>query len=142
MHGRRWRLTDLHSLLLQARDTIVPRWALGNMQASPRHRGAAETPTQMMNRRRSRDQEAEIARPGRPNVCIPTGLRSSHSSELRELDGVRRCKVCWQCLSSAVQDIITCTHAKCFATAQTEDARLGVELLVGEKRRCPLRIEF
>jgi hypothetical protein len=50
------------------------------MQASPRHRGAAETPTQMMNRRRSRDQQAEIARPDRPNVCIPTGVLTRPNS--------------------------------------------------------------
>jgi hypothetical protein len=50
------------------------------MQAFPRHRGAAETPTQVMNRRRSRDQQAEIARPDRPNVCIPTRVLTRPNS--------------------------------------------------------------
>jgi hypothetical protein len=50
------------------------------MQAFPRHRGAAETPTQVMNRRRSRDQQAEIARPERPNVCIPTRVLTRPNS--------------------------------------------------------------
>ena len=50
------------------------------MQAFPRHRGAAETPSQVMNRRRSRDQQAEIARPERPNVCIPTRVLTRPNS--------------------------------------------------------------